>query len=576
MTAVDVAALWFRAVPAGNFHNIEREAWKDKGGGGPTYIEIPASLVAGTLQLLGAEPGDIPVTIQAYAVGAPGGGAAPLTFESKTGGRLRIANQNRRITPDLRHPAWRPELGFPEAPTDVAGADQARQYLPGERLVVYIVQDEDGAYHAGFTTGTELPQGWPDHPWLADLFDPGVDGGYYAGLAVDEPTRQVLGAWRRGKAALLYGPPGTGKTRVMSRLRRWVEGGAATALRLDPADREAPFSVVLGGETPIPTPAGTDWLTFHQDLSYDDFVIGLRPAALPGGGFELVPRLGRLLEGLYDLGDPDTDEASLVLCIDEVNRGNAARIFGEFITFLDAEYRDHSPHRLPIPLPALTADESGAAPQVRRRSGTPVQLPDPWYFPQHVYTVATMNSVDRAAIPLDSALARRFVRIALRPDLELLARQLGLDWEEVSSQARKIRAPDGDAWQEGGPALTAVLLLDRLNLSIAERLGPDFELGHGLLWDVGTAREEHRWDALVAAWDGELLPQLLERFLNRPRDLLELLRVDDPPPAGPYAFRPRRLLGAETAPAGMELVDDATLRGHPPDVQRATLRWLAR
>ncbi len=576
MTAVGIAALWFRAVTPNNFHNIERGPWRDKGGGGPTYIEIPASLVPGTLELLGVDGDGIPVTIQARAVGAPDLDPAPITFESKTGGRLRIANQNRRITPDLRHPAWRPGLGFPEAPADVASAGEAGQHLPGGRLVVYVALDGAGRYHAGFTTGTDLPDAWPNHPWLAALFDPSVDGGYRAGLAVDEPTRQVLEAWRRGKGALLYGPPGTGKTWVMSRIRRWVEDGAPAALLLDPADRHVPFSLATGGETPIPTPARTDWQTFHQDLSYDDFVIGLRPSALPDGGFELVPRLGRLLEGIYDLGDPGTDSASLVLCIDEVNRGNAARIFGEFITFLDADYRDHSPRRLPIPLPALTADDAGGAPPVRRQSGAPVQLPDPWYFPQHVYTVATMNSVDRAAIPLDSALARRFVRIALRPDLELLAAHLGVDWAEVAGRARKIRAPDGDAWQEGGPELTSVLLLDRLNLSIAERLGPDFELGHGLLWDVGRVDEEHRWDALVAAWDGELLPQLLERFLNRPRDLLDLLRVDEPPPGGPYAFRPRRLLGTDAAPAGMELVDDATLRGHPPDVQRITLRWLAR
>lgn len=592
MTTEQVSALWFRPIQGGDFHHIERKSQPGDKGGKATYIEIPGSLVDGTLQLIDSSWDDLSTTINAGVMGNPAV-AGPLEFARKRPDasddyRMRITNQNKHQEPLLRHPAWQASRGFPEAPSTVSSADEARAHFPGGRLCIYVVRTEGGKYYASFTTGTDYPAEWPDHPWLQAMFDAKEDVGRFfdanrthqSSVGVDRVIGQIIQAWARGKGALLYGPPGTGKTLVMSELRRRIEKQDwGPTLEIDPSDGDNPFSVV-GLEPPFPTPVTSDWLTFHQDYSYDDFVIGLRPVTPESGvGLLLQPRMGRLLELVYDVWSEDEDPESAVLFIDEINRGNAARIFGEFITFMDREYRDlpGSRLRIPIPLPGLGADAEDRTEAVERVDGSLVHLPRPWFFPEHIYTVASMNSVDRAAIPLDSALARRFVRIELRPDLRVLASHFGLVWPDVMNEAIEARNDESEAWKDLSAPVTALLLLDRLNARIDEHMGPDFELGHGLVWRVGIGEsDDHQWTRLVEAWDGELLPQVFERYLNRPADLLDLLKVDERPAEVSYAFRRRTLLGVTTGQRDVEALSDARLGNRDLEVQRSTLRWLAR
>jgi 5-methylcytosine-specific restriction endonuclease McrBC GTP-binding regulatory subunit McrB len=102
-----------------------------------------------------------------------------------------------------------------------------------------------------------------------------------------------------------------------------------------------------------------DWVTFHQRYSYEDFILGLRPRIVGPAGFELKPRVGKLLDLAIKVRDTGESAQSAVLFIDEVNRGNASRIFGEFITFMDFDYRDidndgvDNGNRLPVTFPSV-------------------------------------------------------------------------------------------------------------------------------------------------------------------------------------------------------------------------------
>lgn len=386
----------------------------------------------------------------------------------------------------------------------------------------------------------------------------------------------ILSSWGAGRNALLYGPPATGKTRLISELFKALNNPPEIhrGILLDPNDAESPFSRPEL-EITIPRPIKVVWTTFHQAYGYEDFVLGLRPE-VNAKGTHLQPWAGVFLDAALELSDPESAYESIVIFIDEVNRGNAARIFGEFMTFLDFDYRDGGRVPLPLPLRQLTY-ENGTSEEIRRPGGKVVRLPEGFTFPKHVYIVSTMNSVDRAAVPIDSALARRFDRIEMRPDLDVLARHWGLD-------RASIPTPNADNWEALSPFETGYLLLDRLNVAIASDLGPEFELGHGLLTPTlativaadGAEQpvdKQDVWRSLARTWDDVLFPQLEDRYSGRPEQLIDLLRVDTPPPEGDYAWTLRSSRSGTVQARTLTPVRVSALH---TDVVKRSFRWLTR
>ncbi|MFP7572320.1 AAA family ATPase [Marivita sp. S2033] len=391
---------------------------------------------------------------------------------------------------------------------------------------------------------------------------------------MSEKINDILSSWKSGRNALLYGPPATGKTRLISELFEALRSRPKSdrGILLDVTDAQKPFSRPELDIT-IPLPAKVVWTTFHQSYGYEDFVLGLRPD-ITASGTSLKPWSGVFLDAALELADSNSEYRSVVIFIDEINRGNAARIFGEFMTFLDFDYREGGSVPLPVPLRQL-AYEKGLSEEIRRPSSKTAKIPDGFTFPKHIYIVATMNSVDRAAVPIDSALARRFDRIEMRPNLNVLVTHWGLD-------AASVTAPNTDNWETLTPFHTAYLLLDRLNVAIASDLGPEFELGHGLLTPIRTSKfddtgteipieEKFAWRSLAKAWDDVLFPQLEDRYSGRPDQLLELLHVESPPPTGDYAWALRTTTGGTVtartlAPVRMSELDI--------DVIKRSFRWL--
>lgn len=385
----------------------------------------------------------------------------------------------------------------------------------------------------------------------------------------------ILASWGGGRNALLYGPPATGKTRLISELFQALNSPpeSSRGILFDPNNPEVPFSRPEQ-EITIPQPIKVVWTTFHQSYGYEDFVLGLRPE-ISEKGTRLQPWAGVFLDAALELADPETEYNSVVIFIDEINRGNAARIFGEFMTFLDFDYRDGGSVPLPLPLRQLTY-EGGHSEGIRRPGGKVTSIPHDFTFPRHVYIVSTMNSVDRAAIPIDSALARRFDRIEMRPNLDVLIDHWGLEEAEIP-------IPTDDNWNNLTPFETGYLLLDRLNVAIASALGSEFELGHGLLTPIvaGMARadgstesveENEAWRGLAKTWDDVLFPQLEDRYSGRPEQLMELLHVDTPP-VGEYAWVLRKAKGGTVESRTLSPVRVSSLE---VNVIRRSFRWLTR
>jgi 5-methylcytosine-specific restriction protein B len=265
--------------------------------------------------------------------------------------------------------------------------------------------------------------------------------------------------WER-KQVIFYGPPGTGKTYLAKTLARYLTEDGAVKL-----------------------------VQFHPSYTYEDFFEGFRPKSAEGGTgaltFELTPGPFRLFAETAK-ANPTTP---YILIIDEINRANLAKVFGELYFLL--EYRDEA-----ISLQYSPKEE--------------------FTLPENLFVIGTMNTADRSIARIDAAMRRRFAFIELDPRIPpiqgLLSRWLA---------PRKL--PNESA-----------LLLDALNVRLSEA-DPDAAIGPSYLMRSSVYARE---DGLERVWEYEIMPLLADLFYGQ-RDLGERY--------GLAALR--RAIGTSTAPA---------------------------
>ncbi|MFF4414905.1 AAA family ATPase [Streptosporangium sp. NPDC001559] len=255
-------------------------------------------------------------------------------------------------------------------------------------------------------------------------------------LLVDQDWLQECVELLRDRPQLIfYGPPGTGKTYIAHHLAQFLAGGKPENVKL---------------------------VQFHPAYSYEDFFEGFRPTQSPDGqgvAFKLLP--GPLLQ-LVDAARQYPEEPH-VLIIDEINRGNLAKIFGELYFLL--EYRDRA-----VDLLYSSAEGSGQA----------------FTLPKNLIILGTMNTADRSIALVDAAMRRRFAFVELHPD-ETPTREVLGRWLE-----REGLPPD------------AALLLGELNTLIEDR---DFKIGPSYLMRSGIYEKGKGFEPV---WRTQILPLLEE------------------------------------------------------------------
>lgn len=256
---------------------------------------------------------------------------------------------------------------------------------------------------------------------------------------------------------LLYGPPGTGKTYIVPERAAKICGkGRSDYSELLEQGRIA-------------------FITFHQSYSYEDFVEGIRP--VPDGGKVTYEIRKGIFREMCERAENDPDN-SYVLVIDEINRANISKVFGELITLLEPDKRLGAENEIQVTLP-YSGDIFGVS--------------------KNLYLIGTMNTADRSIALLDTALRRRFEFEEMMPKPEILPTVSGIDLAEM---------------------------LRRLNQRIETLYDRDHTIGHAFFLKMASLEE------LDAVFRRKVIPLLQEYFYEDWKKIAAVLNE----PAGGGGF----------------------------------------
>lgn len=215
-----------------------------------------------------------------------------------------------------------------------------------------------------------------------------------------------------------------------------------------------------------------EFVTFHQSYGYEEFIEGLRPRTNDDGQISYDVRPG-VFQRICNRAKLDPDNRYAIF-IDEINRGNISKIFGELITLIETDKRVRYNHEgkpdgdkgLEITLPY-----SGIS------FGVPANLD----------IIGTMNTADRSIALLDIALRRRF------------------EFKELMPNADAIRGSDGKGTIENG-AINLREILKMLNKRIRLLAGRELQLGHAFFSSVTDIKDLH------SCFANKIIPLLQEYF----------------------------------------------------------------
>lgn len=249
---------------------------------------------------------------------------------------------------------------------------------------------------------------------------------------------QLMGLLKRKKNVILQGAPGVGKTFAAKRL-------AYVMMGVQDTDRIASVQ-------------------FHQNYSYEDFIMGYKPE---GTDFPLKKGI------FYNFCEKARADAGrdYFFIIDEINRGNMSKIFGELLQLIEADYRGEE---------ALLAYDG-----------------QPFSVPENLYLIGMMNTADRSLALIDYALRRRFGFFKMEPGFYTPA------FKAYSEQ--RIHDETFNALIEQ---------VKQLNKAIKEdpALGPGFRIGHSYF--VLKEGEEYSEEWLHSIVEYDLLPTLEEYWFD--------------------------------------------------------------
>lgn len=283
------------------------------------------------------------------------------------------------------------------------------------------------------------------------------------------------------KNVIYYGPPGTGKTFDLQAL-----------LEKEYTDAE------YGGRY--------EFVTFHQSYGYEEFVEGLRPvitkrgkkraadteaAATSDGEVRYEIKPGAFLR-LCDRARKNPSR-QYAMVIDEINRGNISKIFGELITLVEVDKREGAKYPVSVTLPYSAESFS---------------------VPSNVDVIGTMNTADRSLALVDTALRRRFEFVESMPKPSVLT---------------------GTIVSHNGVAINIEQLLIMLNKRIEALYDRDHTVGHAYFTRIRDLKDEDRFSELKTVFRNKIIP-LLEEYFFEDWQKIRLVLGDNQKPKQEHQF----------------------------------------
>ena len=305
-------------------------------------------------------------------------------------------------------------------------------------------------------------------------------------VEIDEEIENLLGVkeeennFKFPLNSILYGPPGTGKTYNSILYSLGIATKNEGIINRIKNNTETISDEEINEFNYLKKQDQIEFITFHQSYSYEDFVEGIRPTLATKDSEDNKDLKYTIHSGIFkkicERARNDKDK-NYVLIIDEINRGNISKIFGELITLLEPSKRLGETEELKIRLP-YSGEEFGV--------------------PKNLYILGTMNTADRSIALLDIALRRRFNFIEMPPKYNLL--------KTINCKEGEINLQD---------------LLKAINTRIEFLLDKDHLIGHSYFINIKT------FEDLKEVFKNSIMPLLQEYFYDDFEKIKFVLNIKD-------------------------------------------------